>query len=112
MYCKHCGKQIENSVLFCSYCGGYQKENSEENKGIQTETKGSSIKGIGIALILIGLICGILTIIFMTTAGTAYGYDSWNYYYGGGREMSIGIMVFSFVSLVIGFFMLISAKKK
>lgn len=112
MYCKHCGKEIDNLASFCPYCGGFQKNSEVGCDNTQQEEKGSVIKGIGVALTLIGVICGVLITIFMTTAGTAFGYDSWNYYYGGGREMSIGIVIFSFVSLIVGVFMLIGVKKK
>ena len=27
MYCKHCGKEIEDNSLFCKYCGGNLGEN-------------------------------------------------------------------------------------
>lgn len=28
MFCKHCGKQIEDDVRFCKYCGGDQEGHS------------------------------------------------------------------------------------
>lgn len=34
MYCKHCGKEIEDGSKFCNYCGGEQ----ESQEPIQTES--------------------------------------------------------------------------
>lgn len=39
MYCKHCGKQIENDVAYCSFCGGAQKVISkDEAVGLEPES--------------------------------------------------------------------------
>lgn len=115
MFCKYCGKRIETSASFCSYCGSAQMSNDgETNIAVSKVTSSgmNTLKSIGVGLTLLGVFAGIFIIIFMATSGTAFGYDSWNYYYGGGREMSIGIAIFCVFSLLIGIFMLIGSKKR
>ena len=119
-YCSKCGNQITENDKFCSECGiavnnqnntEIEKQTTLDNNVQITQNKnlaGNTIKGIGIALLLVGLIVGICIIIFMASSGEAFDYDSWNYYYGGGRETAIGVAVFAGVSLVVGICMLIS----
>lgn len=32
MFCKHCGKQIEDNIKFCPYCGGKAADDTEASK--------------------------------------------------------------------------------
>lgn len=39
MYCKYCGKKINDDSLFCQYCGGeqdvsFEKDNKQNSTGI------------------------------------------------------------------------------
>lgn len=38
MYCKNCGKQLENTVSFCPYCGTKQSDTPTENQQQTTYT--------------------------------------------------------------------------
>lgn len=124
-FCSKCGKQASDNDRFCAACGNQLVVNSnisvENHQTMQNNNSnnpnGSSVsntvKAIGVALTIIGLIAGIFVIIFMSSHGTALGYDSWNFYYGGGRETGIGVAVFAGASFLIGLCMLIgSANRK
>lgn len=50
MYCKNCGKQIDDDSKFCNYCGTeqsiniYRESNSEKEKiGINLNNQGTQI---------------------------------------------------------------------
>ena len=120
-YCSECGNQITEKDKFCSECGNavnnrnntaIEKQSTLDNNPQITQNKKlaeNTITGIGIALFLVGLIVGICTIIFIASSGKSFDYDSWNYYYGGGRETAISIAVFAGISLLVGLCMLIAA---
>ena len=121
MYCNKCGKEVTEDSVFCKFCGAKltneevddtEKQSSNENitANQNSTTAKNTIKSIGGALTLIGLICGFLIFIFRISNGESVGYDSWNYFYGGGRETSMGIAVFSGAAFLIGIFMLMVNK--
>lgn len=95
MYCKNCGKEIDDSAVVCPHCGVSQK--AEENAGVvdnggfgwgllgcciplvglilflvwkDTKPKTSKAAGIG-ALISVGLSIAIYIILFLIGLGTA-----------------------------------------
>ena len=46
MYCKHCGKEIDENSTFCQYCGVKIDVYIESNKPIKTENSALGILGI------------------------------------------------------------------
>ena len=58
MYCKNCGKEIDEKAYVCVHCGV-----RTENKAVQTATDGESKTGLGVLMALflglIGLIIGL-----------------------------------------------------
>lgn len=58
MYCKNCGKEIDDNAYVCIHCGV-----RVDNKPVQTATEGDSKTGLGVVMALflglIGLIIGL-----------------------------------------------------
>ena len=120
-FCPKCGNSIDDSAMFCPSCGAslgnYSKSEiasetkNNNNESVQANTTFASnvVKRIGIALTLVGVICGIIAIIFISSRGTSFSYDTWDYSYAGGRGVSIGIAVLAGVSLLIGLCMIIGS---
>lgn len=48
MYCKKCGKMVEDDISFCPYCGAALKEADNEYK------KGKSLLGAGLLALFLG----------------------------------------------------------
>lgn len=123
-FCSKCGKQAADNDIFCAACGNklvvnssetvekYQTMQNSSSNNQNGSSVGGTVKAIGVALTIIGLIAGIFVIIFMSSHGTALGYDSWNFYYGGGRETGIGVAVFAGASFLIGLCMLIGSTNR
>ena len=122
-YCTSCGKKNDDLGQYCWSCGMELKQGNSEKAPLETTSSASgkslassTIKGIGIALLIIGIVGGILTIAFMGgDSGDLFGYDSWEYNYAGGKELGITMAIISAISLIVGLGMLIgasSSKKK
>ena len=121
-YCSNCGNQITEKDKFCSECGfavnnqnntEIEKQMMLDDKAQITQNKnlaGNTIKGIGIALVIIGLIVGVFSIIFIVGSGEILGYDSWDYDYAGGRDIGVWSAILAGVSLLVGICMLIGYK--
>ena len=102
MFCPKCGSQNADSVSFCSYCGTPTVENKQPIQQPATRpghgmAVASLVLGI-IGLVLIGLLFGILAIIF--------GRVAMNQGYKGGKAkagVTLGsIAVVSWVIIIIG----------
>lgn len=122
MFCKRCGKELNDSAKFCPSCGAAQNESThfgfsgqaQINNGAynQSNSSKSTVKSVGKALIIIGIIFTVLTILFIATEGEILGYDSWSYEYTSGKSTRTLLIIISVVSLVIGIYMRKSSKFK
>lgn len=63
MYCKFCGKELEENSKFCNYCGKQLEENSVKST-IEQKNDNSSGSGCGTALIFLLVIGAIIGILF------------------------------------------------
>ncbi len=59
MYCKHCGKEIDENAIYCQYCGTKIEVYVESDKPIKPKKENSAI--------------GILAIIFSALGGSGLG---------------------------------------
>lgn len=61
MFCKHCGKEIDENALFCNYCGGKQKDDIENGEMIpQKENVTQKKNGHGCLIAFVGIIISII----------------------------------------------------
>ena len=90
MYCKNCGKEIDNNAYVCPYCGFKTVET-------KPETNGMAIAGLVCAFFipLLGLIFGCIGLQKSKELG------------GEGRGMSIAAIVISVVWMVIAVLIII-----
>ena len=85
MYCKKCGKELEEDSVFCTSCGTKINENKSSKENNANTTKKGKI--ISICIILVGLICMGWSIVFgandlenVNSFKTWYDDMDWEYY--------------------------------
>ena len=91
MYCKYCGKQIEEDSLYCKYCGG----NLNEVKKVQ-EMSISKVKllerfksyPIKVQVLIVAYIVYLLTLICYLSFSLADGYEE-----AFGEVISLGLII-------------------
>lgn len=106
MFCKKCGKEIEDGVKFCPSCGASQ-ENETIKAEVVSKEEHSTMKLIAFIFAIFSLICSAPALIPLcwTIPMTISIYKAYN----NERELSTGFKVCTliFLSLVSGILLLI-----
>ena len=94
MFCKNCGKEIDDKASICIHCGVAVEKKSEN-----TETNVLAIVGFVLSffIALAGLICSII------------GYKRAPQFGGKGKNFALAGIIISIVSMVLGFIFYIFA---
>lgn len=98
MYCKKCGAELEDGVLFCSKCGQKIDGETQEETIHVDHTSGSSsssYNGVCIAGFVLSFFFGLLGLIF-----SIVGLNSAKRSGQKGKELAIAGIVISAVSIV------------
>lgn len=91
MFCKNCGKEIDDRAVVCPHCGVLT---TQENGSVQSGgTNVLAIVGfiLSFFIALAGLICSII------------GYKNAPQYGGKGKSMALAGIIISIVSMVLAF---------
>lgn len=100
---------MPDDANFCASCGASQ--NNEINRESSGQIKidigeynqsNSVLEHIGQALIIIGVIFGITTVLFIESEGAIFDFSSWDYEYGDGKTVIMILSILTVVSLIIG----------
>ena len=106
MFCERCGNKLNDDANFCSVCGYAMNstENINEIKQTSSNDNNDAVKYIGVALIIIGAIAELFSIIYIIECETGNSSFSniMNYYYNDGRAIAITIAVFALILVLIG----------
>ena len=107
MYCKHCGSQIEDNSVFCSYCGG--KTSGEDNRTLfnpsqnveqpnkQTQKPENPAQTTAIIGLVLAFFCSIAGLIVSAIALKKYSTQENQ----EGKGMAIAGLILSIISVVV-----------
>lgn len=91
MYCRNCGKEIDDKAIVCPHCGVGTDNSSYEQPSNTIATVGFVFSFI---IAIVGLICSIIGFIKAPQCG------------GKGRGLALAGIIISVVSMVLAFIML------
>lgn len=56
MYCKHCGKEIDDNAKFCSYCGNSTRQEEAETEVVHSFSGSSYSRGLALIFACLGCV--------------------------------------------------------
>ncbi|MDE6967159.1 MAG: zinc ribbon domain-containing protein [Clostridia bacterium] len=91
MFCKNCGKEIDNNAAVCPYCGVIANQNALNSTSNSNNTNTLAIVGfiLSFFIAIAGLVCSII------------GYKNAPKYNGNGKGLALAGIIISIVEIVI-----------
>lgn len=109
MYCKNCGKQIDDKAVICPHCGVATDEYALNAQPAVQTTKTNGFAIAGFVLSLIGISLGYYTFDLVPLLGLIFSIIGLvkSKTYGSGKGLSIAGLVISIVMFVIWLILII-----